>query len=92
MFRLAPNIDRPKTIVIEMLARNFAARGSPGTGYDLLAVVERYIAHQLGIERINIEAVKDLEGYYESLGYEPTGENYYDSSWKEIINLSKKIE
>ena len=92
MFRLDPNIDRPKTIVIEMLARNFAASGSSGAGYDLLRVIERHIAYQLGIERINIEAVKDLEGYYESLGYNPTGENYYDASWKEIINMSKEIK
>lgn len=92
MFRLVPNIEHPKTIVVEMLARNFASRGSSGAGYDLLAVIEHYIAYQLGIERIDIEAVRDLEGYYESLGYTPTGENYYDSSWKEIVNMSKKIK
>lgn len=92
MFRLSPNIEHPKTIIIEMLARNFASRGSSGAGYDLLRIIELYIAHQLGIERINIEAVKDLEGYYESLGYNPTGENYYDASWKQIINMSKEIK
>ena len=92
MFRLVPNIQYPKTIVVEMLARNFAAGGSSGVGYDLLAVIEHYIAYQLGIERIDIEAVRGLEGYYESLGYSPTDEKYYDSSWKEIVNMTKKIK
>lgn len=92
MFRFVPNIEHPKTMVVEMLARNFAAGGSSGAGYDLLRIIENYIAVQLGIERIDIEAVKDLEGYYESLGYSPTGERYYDSSWKEIVNMSKKIK
>jgi predicted GNAT family N-acyltransferase len=91
MFRLSPNIDHPDKIVVEMLARNFASPGSSGVGYDILRVIENFVGRQLGIRRINIEAVKNLEGYYNSLGYEKTGENYYDSSWKEIVNMSKKI-
>ena len=91
MFRLVPNIYHPKRIVVEMLARNFASAGSSGSGYDLLKVIENNVARALHIKRIDIEAVKSLKNYYNSLGYEETGENYYDSSWKEIVNMSKSV-
>ncbi|SMD30343.1 Acetyltransferase (GNAT) family [Picrophilus oshimae DSM 9789] len=89
MFRFEPDIKDPDRIVIEMLARNFAAN-NPGSGYLLLRAVES-IASQLGIKKIEIEAIKELEDYYESLGYRSTGKNYYDSSWKDIIIMEKSL-
>ena len=91
MFHLDPSIEHPERIVIEMLARNYASPDSSGSGYDLLRVVENNVAKSLQVQRIDIEAVKNLEGYYNSLGYEKTGENYYDSSWKEIVNMTKRV-
>ncbi|WP_298275240.1 hypothetical protein [Ferroplasma sp.] len=91
MFHLDPSIEHPERIVIEMLARNYASPGSSGSGYDLLRVLENNVAKSLQVRRIDIEAVKNLEGYYNSLGYEKTGENYYDSSWKEIVNMTKRV-
>ncbi len=89
MFRFEPDLSNADKIVIEMLARNFAVK-SNGSGYLLLKVVES-IARQLGIGKIEIEAVEGLVDYYESLGYINTGNHYYDSSWKEIIIMEKSI-
>ncbi len=90
MFRFVPGINNPEKIVIEMLARNFSmGRGSSGVGSDLLRVVENNIARPMHIGRIEIEAVKDLEDYYESLGYHPEGREHFDSSWKKIVNMVK---
>ncbi len=92
MFRFVPGINNPEKIVIEMLARNFSmGSGSSGVGADLLKVVENNIARPIHIRRIEIEAIKNLEDYYESLGYHPEGSEYFDSSWKRIVNMVKMI-
>ncbi|WP_337860923.1 GNAT family N-acetyltransferase [Ferroplasma sp.] len=91
MFRLVPGTAQPDKIVVEMLARNFAIPGSSGTGHDLLKILENYIAIPLHIKIIEIEAVKSLEEYYKSFGYERIN-SYFDTSWKEIVNMEKRIQ
>ncbi|MEM0139851.1 MAG: GNAT family N-acetyltransferase [Ferroplasma sp.] len=92
MFRFSPSINKPEKIIIEMLARNFSSNHSnSGVGSELVHVVENNIARQMHIGTVIIEAVKDLENYYASLGYHSSGSEYFDSSWKKVIYMVKNL-
>jgi hypothetical protein len=60
-------------IMLEMLARNKLLQ-YPGAGGDLVRVVERSVAPQLGISEIRMEALQHVVRYYDDiLGYEESG-------------------
>jgi hypothetical protein len=64
------------SIMLEMLARNRLLQ-YPGAGGDLVRVVERSVAPQLGITEIRMEALQEVAGYYDDvLGYEECGKPY----------------
>lgn len=68
-------------IMLEMLARN-KLLDYTGAGGDLVRVVERVIAPQLGITEIRMEALQHVVKYYDDvLGYEETGKPYKDPEW-----------
>lgn len=68
-------------IMLEMLARNKLLQ-YPGAGGDLVRVVERRVAPQLGISEIRMEALQHVVRYYDDvLGYEESGKPYRDSEW-----------
>ena len=51
-------------------------------GGDLVRVVERVVAPQLGISEIRMEALQHVVRYYDDvLGYEETGTSYQDPEW-----------
>jgi hypothetical protein len=65
-------------IMLEMLARNKLLQ-HPGAGGDLVRVVERVLAPQLGIYEIRMEALHHVIRYYDDvLGYEEMGKSYRD--------------
>ncbi|MDG6966176.1 MAG: hypothetical protein JRN58_00845 [Nitrososphaerota archaeon] len=68
-------------IMLEMLARNKLLQ-YPGAGGDLVRVVERVVAPQLGITEIRMEALQHVVRYYDDvLGYEESGKSYRDPEW-----------
>ncbi len=68
-------------IMLEMLARNKLLQ-YPGAGGDLVRVVERSVAPQLGIAEIRMEALEHVVRYYDDvLGYEEYGKLHRDSEW-----------
>jgi len=71
----------PRHIMLEMLARN-KLLDYRGVGGDLVRVVERVVAPQLGITEIRMEALQHVVSYYDGeLGYEEYGKPYQDSEW-----------
>ncbi len=68
-------------IMLEMLARN-KLLDYPGAGGDLVRVVERVVAPQLGIAEIRMDALQHVVRYYDDfLGYEEIGRPYRDPEW-----------
>jgi len=68
-------------IMLEMLARN-KLLDYPGAGGDLVRVVERVVAPQLGVREVRMEALEHVVKYYDDvLGYEETGKPYRDPEW-----------
>lgn len=68
-------------IMLEMLARNKLLQ-YPGAGGDLVRVVERIVAPQLGITEIRMEALQHVVRYYDDvLRYEEYGTPYRDPEW-----------
>lgn len=68
-------------LMLEMLARN-KLLDYPGAGGDLVRVVERVVAPQLGILEIRMEALQHVVRYYDDvLGYEESGRSYRDPEW-----------
>jgi hypothetical protein len=71
----------PRHIMLEMLARN-KLLDYRGVGGDLVRVVERVVAPQLGITEIRMEALQHVVSYYDGeLGYEEYDKPYQDSEW-----------
>jgi len=71
----------PDHIMLEMLARN-KLLSYVGTGGDLVRVVERVVAPQLGITEIRMEALQEVVSYYDdTLGYEEYTTPYVYPEW-----------
>ena len=78
-------------IMIEMVARN-KLLDYPGVGSNLIRVVERYVATQLGIREVRLEALPELVRFYDDvLGYEEYGKPYPDDDWKELTPKRKLL-
>ena len=76
--------------MIEMLSRNFqSGSSSSGIGTDLLKMAEKHVAGPLGVNEIVIDAVSDLEDYYNNMGYVKTGKEEYDQYWGKIVYMHK---
>ncbi len=81
----------PGYIMLEMLARNKLLE-YPGAGGDLVRVVERSVAPQLGMAEIRMEAMQRVVSYYDDvLGYEEYGASYQDSEWGRITPKRKLL-
>jgi hypothetical protein len=66
------------SIILEMLARNRLLQ-YPGASGDLVRVVERSLAPQLGMTEIRMEAMQEVAGYHDDvLGYEEWGKPCQD--------------
>jgi hypothetical protein len=80
----------PGFIMLEMLARNKLV-GYPGAGGDLVRVVEKVVAPQLGIAEIRMEALQYVVAYYDDvLGYEEYGVPYRDKEWG-VLTPKRKL-
>ncbi len=78
-------------IMVEMLARN-KLLNYPGTGANLLRVVERSVAPQLGVKEVRLEALSDVVAYYDDeLGYAEYGIPFSDGEWGELTPKRKLI-
>ena len=67
---------QPGYITIEMLTRNKLLE-YPGAGGELVRVVERVPAPQLGVTEIRMEALQHVVDYYDdTLGYEERAAPY----------------
>ncbi len=74
-----------------MLARNKLLE-SPGAGGDLVRVVERVVAPQLGKNEIRLEAPEGVVSYYdETLGYEEYDVPYEDRDWG-LLTPKRKLQ
>ena len=68
-------------LTIEMVARN-KLFNYPGVGLNLIKVVELYVAPQLRIREVRLEALQELVPYYDdTLGYHEYIAAYYDEAW-----------
>ena len=77
-------------IMLEMLARN-KLLDYPGAGGDLVRVVERVVAPQVGVREIRMEALEHVVRYYDDvLGYEEVGRPYRDPEWG-VLTPKRKL-
>ena len=73
---------RAGSIILEMLARDRLPQ-YPGPGGDLVRVVERSLAHQLGMTKVRMEALQEVARHYDDvLGYKECGKPYQDPGWR----------
>ncbi len=78
-------------ITIEMVARN-KLLDYVGVGGDLIRVVERYVAPQLGVMEVRLEALPHVVEYYDYfLGYSEYDAPYIHQEWGHLIPKRKLL-
>ena len=78
-------------IMIEMLARN-KLLAYPGAGSNLIRLVEKSVAPQLGIREVRLHAMPHIVDHYDNvLGYEEYGNQYADKEWGELTPKRKLL-
>ena len=76
-------------LIIERVAKN-KLLNYPAVGQNLIRVVELYVAPQLKIREVRLEALQELVPYYDDrLGYEEYGTAYYDNEWGDLTPKRK---